>query len=117
MRPTILYFCIVSLTMVLALPTWEQVAKTPKTLFSFRVGALTAPALGEQSLLSGGWLLPRRSQQTSHSNHKRSIELCRDHWYEFDDICSLLTPEELQNIEDSYSDDIFSSLQTGYDAR
>ncbi|MCJ1427392.1 hypothetical protein MMC29_005295 [Sticta canariensis] len=117
MLPAIFYFCIVSLTIALALPIWEHVAKPPQTLFPFRVGASTAPDLGEQGLLSGGWFLPRRSQQISHPNHKRSVEPCRDNWYQFDEFCSIFTPEEQENIENSYSDDIFTSMQTGYNAR
>lgn len=91
MRPTVLFFCIASLTLAFALPTWKQVATYPKTLSrSLRSGVSTA--LG-------------------------SALICRDYYEYYSELCSMFTPEEEQDYENSFTDLGLSNAENGYNVR
>lgn len=114
MRLTILFFCIASLTLALALPTWKQVADIPQTLSSsVRVGTSKALDLGEQALLHGRAFLPRRRQLGL-------VSMCRDYYDEFPESCPQ-SPEDqndLVQLENTFFDYApSSSPQIGSDAR
>lgn len=101
MRLTILFFCIASLTLALALPTWRQVAQVPQTLSSsLRARASAALDLGEQALLHSRAFLPRRGDIGYTST-------CREPWFDISGCPD--TPEDEMDLEGSFIDSSFPS--------